>query len=168
MNIPIRNAVRIILLNNEDKLLLMCVEDFDIATPDDVRHKRFWCTIGGGIEAGESIEQAAFREIYEETSLTKETIKLGPIVWESEIDLKLKGTLTRLKEYFIVAKTQKSDVSLHLPTHDEKAVVKKLVWFSLNEIKNSSEVIFPILLTTYLPDILAGKYPQSLIDISIN
>jgi 8-oxo-dGTP pyrophosphatase MutT (NUDIX family) len=169
MPISVRNAVRVLLLN-EDKLLLMCVEDFDISTIEGVRNKRFWCTIGGKIEEGESIERAAIREIFEETGIPKEAVELGPIVWFGEVDLMLKGTLTCMKETFIVAKTKQSDVFLHMPTSDEQEVVKKLVWFSLADIKNSNEIIFPILLPHYLPAIIEGKYPRQpiAIDLKIN
>lgn len=165
MSIPIRPAVRVLLINN-NKLLLMCVEDFDIHAPGAKKNKRFWCTIGGGIEGSESVQDAALREIYEETGIAPEAVELGPVVWKSEIDLMLKGILTRLAEQFIVAKTQQKDVALHKLTSDEQEVVKKLEWFSLEQIKNSQEIIFPVLLATHLPTILTGNYPKQPVDIS--
>lgn len=156
--IPVRNAVRILLLNN-NKLLLMRVEDLDIGAPGAKSNRRFWCTIGGGIEPGESVQDAALREIYEETSLMPEAIELGPIVWESDINLMLRGTLTRFMELYIVAKTKAQDVRLHQPTETEQAAVKELRWFTLEDIKRCPDPIFPDSLATYMPDILAGSYP---------
>lgn len=52
----------------------------------------------------ESFEQAAIREIYEETGIQKEELELGPIVWFGEFDMFLNGTLTHLKQTFLVAK----------------------------------------------------------------
>jgi len=167
MTIPVRKAVRVLLLNNNKELLLMCVEGFDIATADGKRNNRFWCTLGGGIEPGETIQHAALREIYEESGLSEDDIKLGPVVWYGEVSLMLKGTLTTLAESFIVAKTKNSNVALHKPTQDECEVVKQLKWFSLDEIKKSTDVIFPILLPQYLPDILAEKYPKTPITIDM-
>jgi len=145
----------------------MRVEGFDISTVEGMRNQRFWCTIGGGIEPGETIEHAALREIFEETGITKDAIKLGPIVWYGDVTLILKGVVTTLAESFIVAKTTTHNVVLHNLTEDERDVVKGLIWFSLNDIKNSSEVIFPILLPQYLPDILAGNYPEQPIEIDL-
>lgn len=98
----------------------MCVENFDIGTKEGKKNKRFWCTIGGGIHEGESIEDAALREIQEETGLTSSYIVLGPVVWHSAVDLMLKGVFTRLDESFIVAHTKRVDVALYAPTEDEK------------------------------------------------
>ena len=167
MSILVRKAVRVLLFNDENELLLMCVEDFDISTPEGKKNKRFWCIIGGGIEGGESIEQTAFREIHEEAGISEKEVNLGPLVWYGNVELVLKGTLTRLEESFIVAKTKRKDVVLHAPTEDEKQVVKKLQWFSLEEIKESQEVIFPIVLPEYLPDVLSGKYPDQPIEINL-
>lgn len=164
----VRKAVRVILLNNENKLLLMCVEGFDISTTEGKRNERFWCTIGGGIEHDESLEQAALREIYEETGIEPEDISVGSAVWYGSVELMLKGKFTRLDETFVVARTKQKDVVLHNPTEDERQVVKHLKWFSLEDIEQSSDVIFPILLPQYLPDILSGKYPLQPIEIDLN
>jgi len=145
----------------------MCVEDFDIGTPEGRRNKRFWCTVGGGIESSESIQDTALREIYEETGITKEDIELGPVVWTGQVDLVLKGILTRLEEVYIVAKTMKVDVVLCDPTHDERLLVKKLSWFSLEGIQQCTDTIFPMPLVRYLPDILAEKYPEKPFEIDL-
>lgn len=167
MSALVRKSVRVLLLNDKNELLLMCVEDFDISTPEGKKNKRFWCTIGGGIEDEESIEQAAFREIYEETGISEKKVKLGPLVWYGNVELVLKGKLTRLEESFIVARTKQIDVTLHIPTADEKQVVKKLQWFSIEDIIKSEEIIFPILLSKYLPDIISEIYPEKPIEIDL-
>ena len=40
-------------------------------------------------------------------------------------------------------------------------------WFSLDRIINSGEVIHPVLLPKYLPDIIAGKYPEEPLEIDL-
>jgi len=167
MKFILRKAARVLLLNSKNELLLMYIEDFDISTPEGKRNERFWCTIGGGIESDETIEQAALREIYEETGIAPDAITLGPVVWYSEVDLVLKGIPTRLQESFIVAKTSNPKAFLHQPTHDEKQVVKKLQWFSLEDIENSSDTIFPILLPKHMPAVLSGSYPEKPFEINL-
>ena len=49
----------------------------------------------------------------------------------------------------------------------EQAVVKKLAWFSLEDIQNSPEIIYPIVLSDYLPYILAGNYPEKPLEIDL-
>lgn len=154
MNIPIRKTVRVLLLNSENSLLLMCIEGLDISTPDGKKLHRFWQTIGGTQKANESIEQTALREIYEESGIPDSDIILGPIVWQGTIHMIVKGILTQYNETFIVAKTKRNNVSLHNLTCDEKKVVKKIQWFALDDIKNISEKIFPAQLYDYLSDII--------------
>lgn len=160
MNTPIRNTVRLLLLNDNNELLLMRVESFDIATPTGKRNKRFWCTLGGQIEAGESLHDAALRELFEEAGIKAHEVKLGPVVWINELDLVIHGKPTSLYQQFIVVKTSQHNVSLENATAEEKDVVKELRWFSLEQIKTSTETIFPTSLADDLPDIIAGKHPQ--------
>jgi 8-oxo-dGTP pyrophosphatase MutT (NUDIX family) len=167
MSFPTRNSVKVLLLNDKNELLLMCAEDPATTTVGGEYHGRFWFPIGGEVESGESIQEAALREIYEETGIKEEEVELGPIVWYGEFDLVLGGTLTHLKQIFIVAKTKKTNIALSKPTEWEKTVVKKIAWFSYEEIKNSDEVIYPVLLSEYLPDILLGKYPKKPLEIDL-
>ena len=59
----VREAARVLLLDEQGRLLLWRVEDpnIDIAS--------LWITVGGGLEPGESFEEAALRELAEETGL---------------------------------------------------------------------------------------------------
>jgi len=167
MTLPIKNSVKVILLNEDNEILLMSADD-PLTTPVEGKsHSIFWFPIGGTIEKGETIEEAAIREIYEETGLKKDEIELGPIVWFGEFDYILKGVLTRQKETYIVVRTKQKDVSLTALDEWEKQVVQKIEWFSLDKIINSKEVIFPILLHKYLPDIISRKYPKKPIKIDL-
>ena len=167
MSLLSRNGVKVLLLNNKSELLLMCMDDSKTTNLAGKYHGRFWFPIGGKIESHESIQEAAIREIYEETGISKNDIELGPIVWFGEFDLILSGTPTHIKEKFFVAKTKQNRISLSNLTSSEKAVVKKIAWFSLEKIKNSTEIIFPVLLSQYLPDIISGKYPEKPIKIDL-
>lgn len=167
MNLSIRNSVKILLLNNNE-ILLMCADDPTTRSIYGKYYGKFWFPIGGEIEDGETVEQAAIREIYEETGIEKKDIELKSIVWFGEFDLILSGVKTRIKEKFIVAKTKNNNVFLNHLDEWEKKVVKEIRWFSIDKIKNSKEVIFPVLLYKYLPDIISGKYPEKPIKIDLS
>lgn len=162
MSLPIRNSVKVLLLNDQNEILLICADGSKITYANGKYYGRFWFPIGGKIEAGEDLFDAAIREIYEETGIKKEEIELGPIVWFGEFDLNLSGIITKLKQKFIVARTKKHNASLTNLDDWEKKVIKEIKWFSLEKIKNSIEVIFPVLLPKYLPDIIAEKYPKKI------
>ena len=66
----IRPAARAIVLDPDDRILLVRFE-----FPDGM----FWATPGGGIEPGETPEEAVRRELAEEAGLT--SVDVGPVVW---------------------------------------------------------------------------------------
>jgi 8-oxo-dGTP pyrophosphatase MutT (NUDIX family) len=173
MSLPVRNSVKILLMNENKEILLMCADDPTTTSKDGKYHGRFWFPIGGKIEEGESVQEAALREIFEETGIIKDNIELGPIVWFGEFDLVLSGKLQHLKEQFIVGRLRpgtgeaQTTISLNNLTDEERAVVKHVSWFSLDKIKHSTDVIFPVVLPDYLPDILAGKYPAQPLEIDL-
>ena len=114
------------------------------------------------MEAGEDIREAAFRELHEEAGLAREDIELGPVVWRSEVHMVLAGTPSHIKDQYIVEKLRRNNgkISNENFTDWEKEVVRKVDWFSLEQIKNISDPVYPIGLVDYLPDILEEKYPN--------
>jgi 8-oxo-dGTP pyrophosphatase MutT (NUDIX family) len=167
MPIPIRNSVKVLLLNDKDKLLLISADDPKTTTVNGEYHGKFWFPIGGEMKKGESIEETAFREIHEETGIEKEDIELGPIVWYGEFDLVLGGVKTHLKQTFIIARTKKRKVTPTKLDIWERKVIKEIKWFSMEEIEKSNEIIYPVLLKKYLPDIIFKKYPKNPIKIDL-
>ena len=130
----------------------------------------FWCTIGGKIEQGETLQQAAYRELFEETGLSDDNVELGPVVWYGVHQMIISSEHVELDEKFIVAHL-KSDKQLNQDnfTENEKSVVTHTEWLGLNEILTSQEPIFPAIFKTHLEDIIAGKYPKQplLVDLSL-
>ncbi|MBU1008108.1 NUDIX domain-containing protein [Candidatus Dependentiae bacterium] len=163
-----RNSIRVILINDKKELLLMCVEDKKTTSADGTYSGPFWVLVGGGMEPGEDIKEAAFREIHEEAGLAKEDVELGPIVWHDEVHMVLAGTPTHINEQYIVAKvkTNNNKISNENFTDWEKEVVRKVDWFSLEQIRNIPEIVYPLSLMDYLPDALDGKYPEKPININ--
>jgi len=167
MALPIRNSVKVLLLNSDNELLLMKFHDPSTKSIDGTYKGHFWAPIGGMIEPNESLLEAAIREVQEETCIAKDAVEFGPPVWYGEFDLVLFGTPTHLKQTFIVAKTKQKDFSLSNLTEQEKAVVKNLAWFSCEKIKNSDEIIYPVIMAELLPDIVAGNYPEKVLVIDL-
>ena len=167
MSYPVRHAVKVVLLNESDELALMCMDDPTIKSVGEEYGGHFWTLIGGQVEPNETVHEAAVREIFEETGLTKDDIELGPHVWYGELDLILYDQATHIKQDFVIARTTRSKISLDNLTGYEKRVVKQVSWFSLDRIVNSGEVIHPVILPKYLPDIIAGRYPKKPLEIDL-
>tara|TARA_R110002110_G_C13469647_1_gene720018 strand:+ start:81 stop:635 length:555 start_codon:yes stop_codon:yes gene_type:complete len=166
--IIIHNSIRIILINPDNEILLMCANDPKTTTPDGTYNGRFWFTIGGEIEPNETDMQAAVRELHEETGLVHADVEFGPIVWFGSCDLVLSGTLKRLNQKFIVAHTNSRHISMDNFTESEKSVIERMEWFSLDKIKNHQDIIYPVGIDCYLPDILEGRYPVEPMNIDLD
>lgn len=167
MSMLSRSSVKILLINDQNQILLICADDPKTTTLDGRNYGRFWFPIGGEIEKGESLEDAALREAYEEAGLEKHDLELGPVVWHGEFDLIVGGTPRHMNERFIVGKALRTDVALTSLTEDEAAVINDLAWFSIDDIRECPDVIFPIVLPDHLPDIINGNYPSSPLKIDL-
>ena len=160
MKHAVRQSVRVILLNAADEVLLMCMDDPNIHAVGEQYSGPFWTLIG------ESQLQAAVREVFEDTGLGPHDIELGPVVWIEQLELVLHGCPTRIEQQYIAARTTRTDVTMAHLTQHEPSVVKRLSWFSLDEIAACSDKIYPVGIVDYLPDVIAGKSRVQPLDIS--
>lgn len=69
-----RPAGRVLLVDTDGRVLL-----FRTTFPEGPRDAELWITPGGALDPGETYEEAAARELWEETGLAGVT--LGPCVW---------------------------------------------------------------------------------------
>lgn len=164
----IRNSIKIILLNSKNEILLISTDDKSITNKDKSYNGKFWQMIGGKIEDDEDVKSAATRELFEETGLTSDDVEFGDIVWKGELTLIMSDIETLIRQQFVVAKTQVTDVTLKNLTPEEKPVAKSLKWFSTDDIKNSKEIIYPIGLDEYLSELLTSGTPKEPITIVLD
>lgn len=147
-----RIAARVLLIGPSDRLLLLRGEGGPVAGP-----ARFWFTVGGGLEPGESLTEAARREVAEETGLTD--VQFGPAVWYSEQALIWNGAPALFRETFIVARCASETLSDSAWTELEREMIREWRWWSVAELAATGEVIYPQGLANLLPGLIAGRYP---------
>lgn len=163
-----QQSARILLFNPSNALLFMGAEDKKL-TGADGNEGRFWFLVGGTLEAGETFQAAARRELTEETGLTDADVVWGAEIAEGVVHLKENGQPLDIYQRFIVAKTEKNAVRLSTPDAWERESVCGLRWFSPEEIQTSKETIYPRMLKAYLlgilidlPKLLAGEASEKL------
>src|SRR3954447_22341122 len=85
-----RDSSRVVLLDPDDRLLLLrVVDDGEIVIGGQPSPRTYWITPGGGREPDESFEDNARREVREETGLDE--LRLGPHLGDRETDFTFFG-----------------------------------------------------------------------------
>ncbi len=147
-----RITARVLLLDPANRLALM-----RFLSPNTLGRPHFWATIGGELEPGETLSEAALREMQEETGLTPSW--LGPVVWYGEVVLPIDGEPHLFKESYFLARCDSTMLSRAGWTEIERRSADEVRWWSLEEIAASHEAIYPPRLAELLPGLVAGDLP---------
>ncbi len=155
----IRKAVRAILLTPEERVLLMKLEE-------PVSRRQIWITPGGEIERGESVEACLCREIEEETGL--QDVKAGPLICTRNHTFEWNGrTINQHEEYYLV-ETKLFEPSMeNNPAAGESLAFRGFRWWSVEEIRNSSELFAPRRIAELLDALVRVGVPEEPFDIGI-
>ncbi len=155
-----RLTARVLLFDPAGRILLMKGR-----LPSGPDRPGAWFTIGGGAEPGETVSEAAAREIREETGFAD--ARLGPVVWRREGPLDLAGGERVLfKEHYVVAHCAGGEPSRAGWDVVERALIDDIRWWTLDELSACEEAVHPVGLADLLPDILAGRYPAEPLEIA--
>jgi 8-oxo-dGTP pyrophosphatase MutT (NUDIX family) len=148
-----RIGARVLLLDQHDRVLLMHARD-----PDDPGH-HWWELPGGGLDDGESLEQAAIREVAEETGI--ELDQLGPRVWVRESRFRYRNRdHHRVDHVFLARHADAAATVATMHTDNEKLGLIEHAWFTTAELHACTDKLLPASLPTLLDGLLAGHVPS--------
>ena len=140
----IRRAARIIVLDPRARVLLF---RFDVAD-----RPPFWVTAGGECEPEESFEEAARRELLEETGIHADPGE--QIARTTPEFITVEGEPIQADERYFLIRVEKPSISTNGHTPLEQQVMTQHRWFSSAELSHWHEAIFPENLTEIIADAL--------------
>jgi 8-oxo-dGTP pyrophosphatase MutT (NUDIX family) len=148
-----RETARVILCKpNSEIFLLKTHFDPEVGLPPR------WITPGGGIDEGESVMQAAMRELAEETGLEVSPETLGELIWvtEGRWDWADGQNHHTYVDHFYLLQIQDFALDISGWTADEHRDVIEHRWWSLDDLKQSGESVSPPGLVDFLTSHLRG------------
>jgi 8-oxo-dGTP pyrophosphatase MutT (NUDIX family) len=132
-----RVAARVLLVDDDGRVLLF--QGRDPARPEA---GYWWITPGGGAEDGESLTQTARREALEETGQVLPE-DLGPVVLTRTDEFSFDGRQFRQINHFFRVAVPHPQVDHSGWTDDERQTLHAHRWWTRDELRATSETVFP-------------------------
>ena len=147
-----RTSARVVLLDDDGAVLLFCGSD---PASDDGSAPRWWFTIGGAAQPGETLTEAAVRELAEETGLrVAPGDMIGP-VWRRDAVIDFNGSVIRSEEMFFVHRTPRFEPSASGRTALERRYIHGHRWCDatmIGELVAKGETVYPLQLGELLSE----------------
>ncbi|KGJ06404.1 ADP-ribose pyrophosphatase YjhB, NUDIX family [Paracoccus halophilus] len=147
MKIIDRQAARGILLTPDDEVLLIRVA---------VQNGSFWICPGGGIQPGETAEEALRRELAEETGLSGATI--GPLIWKRRHELTMHGNRWRQSEQYFIVPCRR--FAPRMRDAAEARITREFRWWRPDGLRQDSAAVTPAALLRIVMDYRAYGPPR--------
>ncbi|MFD4629843.1 NUDIX hydrolase [Streptomyces sp. NPDC058284] len=132
---PLRRVARVVLLDRDDRILLL--HGYEPGNPAD----DWWFTPGGGVEGDETREEAALRELREETGITD--VELGPVLWRRVCSFPFAGRRWDQDEWYYLARTSQTRTVAEGLTELERRSVTGARWWTCRELTEAHETVYP-------------------------
>lgn len=143
-----RRSARILLVDDTDRVLLL-----RFRTPTSTG----WVTPGGGVEAGETLAQAAVRELREEIGLAATPADLGRPVAVTAGHAELGGIAGLYRDDFYFLRVRAHTVDTRGQTPYERNELAGHRWWHPADLATTTDLVYPNGLAALLADLIAGR-----------
>lgn len=151
-----RRCARVLLVDEDDRVLLFHSRDYMGPGVE------YYVTPGGGLDAGETLEAGAVREVFEETGLRIDAAALGPVVaetagiWSDGPDLVIDSE----DSYFFMRVAHFTPVRDGLEAIERKEFTAAK-WMTAAEVAAADALVFPARIASLLTSLLDGPRPAA-------
>ena len=145
-----RDAARLVLIADGHVLLQ---QGFDPARPEA---GSWWITPGGGLDDGESVEDGAVREVFEETGLRLSPTQLGPVIATRVATFEFEHRQFRQSESFFSVHVERFTPQHHGWDEVERRALLDHRWWTVDELRATDEAVYPRELPDVVQAILDG------------
>ncbi|ABM13373.1 MULTISPECIES: NUDIX hydrolase [Mycolicibacterium] len=149
-----RTSARVVLLDEAGAVLLLRGSDPAFAGADPAPRK-WWFTIGGAAQVGESLAQAAVRELEEETGLrVAPEAMVGPL-WRRDAVINFNGSVIHSEEMYFVHRTARFEPSDAGRSGLERTYIHGHRWCDATMIEKlvaDGETVYPLQLGELLDE----------------
>lgn len=158
-----RNVARTVVISPDNEMLMLRYRQERSLDPERPDLLEWWVPPGGSLNSGESFEDAAVRELEEETGIRLPA--LGAWVWTRRLKLRYRGEDWLQVERYFVARAPRTD-SMRNSTPDEE--IADIQWWSLPALRASDAVFFPESLAELVEPLLGGRMPPEPLEIGLD
>ena len=133
-----RKAARLLVISPSRKVLLFRFVHKEGA----LAGRNYWATPGGGVEAGETFQAAALRELREETGIVVSAVQAPVADRRFSLMLPSGETVLAIEQYFVVH-AQNEVLSRDEWTVQEAQVMADHHWWSADELLSTADTVWP-------------------------
>lgn len=163
-----RTSARVVLLDDTGAVLLLRGSDPALA---EQHAPKWWFTVGGEVQQGERLAEAAARELAEETGLRVAPGEMIGPVWRRDEVFEFNGSLIDSEEFYFVYRTRRFEPSRTGRTELERSYIHGHRWCDAADIAAlvaAGETVYPMQLSGLLTDaaaLAAGRTAGPLLSI---